>query len=71
MSTGVISGSVNRDRVLLVHKDLHLPVFETAPDPVTGDWAISGVPLDEPFMVIYITEGCQPEMHGPYWAEEA
>jgi hypothetical protein len=69
MSTGAISGTVNRTRVILVHKDLHLPVFETTPDPATGVWSISGVPLDEPFMAIYLKDGCQPEMHGPYWGE--
>ena len=57
MSTGTLSGTVNRDRVILVHKDLHLPVFETVPDPVTGDWSISGVPLDMPVMAIYIKNG--------------
>jgi hypothetical protein len=67
---GTISGTVNRDRVILVHKDLHLPVFETTPDPVTGDWSIEGVPLDAPMMAIYLKDGCQPEMHGPYWAED-
>jgi hypothetical protein len=67
---GTISGTVNRDRVILVHKDLHLPVFETAPDPVTGDWSIEGIPLDAPMMAIYLKDGCQPEMHGPYWAED-
>ena len=51
MSTGTISGTVNRDRVILVHKDLHLPVFETTPDPVTGDWSISSVPLNQPFLM--------------------
>jgi hypothetical protein len=66
---GTISGTVNRDRVILVHKDLHMPVFETTPDPVTGVWSISDVPLGTPFMAIYIKDGCQPEMHGPYWAQ--
>jgi hypothetical protein len=66
---GTISGTVNRDRVILVHKDLHLPVFETAPDPVTDDWSISDVPMDTPFMAIYLKDGCQPEMHGPYWGD--
>jgi len=70
MSTGTISGNVNRTRVILVHKDSHAPVFETAPDPETGDWSISGVPLEEPFMAIYLNDGCQPEIHGPYWAQE-
>ena len=65
---GVISGNVNRERVILVHKDLHIPVFETTPDPVTGDWSIEGVPLDMPMMAIYLKDDCQPEMHGPYWA---
>ena len=66
---GTISGNVNRERVILVHKDLHLPVFEATPDPVTGDWSIEGVPLETPMMAIYLKDDCQPEMHGPYWAE--
>jgi hypothetical protein len=65
---GTLSGSVNRDRVILVHQYLHLPVFETTPDPVTGEWSISDVPDNEPFLVAYIKSGCQPEFHGPYWA---
>jgi hypothetical protein len=69
MSTGTISGRVNRERVILVHKDLHLPVFEAAPDPETGDWSVSGVPLDAPMLAIYIGGACQPEMHGPYWGQ--
>jgi hypothetical protein len=56
--------------VILVHKDLHLPVFETATDPETGDWSVSGVPLDMPVMAIYIKNGCQPQRHGPYWSAE-
>ena len=67
---GTISGTVNRERVILVHKDLHLPVFEATPDPVTGDWSITDVPLETPMMAIYIKDDCQPEMHGPYWAED-
>lgn len=70
MSTGTISGQVNRERVILVQKDLHLPVFETATDPETGDWSISGVPLNEPFMTIYLKTGCEPVIHGPYWGQE-
>lgn len=69
MSTGTITGVVNRSRVLLVHRDNHLPIFEAAPDPITGEWSLSGVPLDAPMMAIYIVDGCQPEIHGPYWAE--
>lgn len=65
---GTISGQVNRSRVILVHKDNHLPVFETTPNPQTGQWSISNVPDNQPFLVIYIQEGCQPEIHGPYWA---
>lgn len=68
MSTGTISGSVNRERVILVHRDAHQPIFEAVPDPATGDWSISGVPLEQPFLTIYLQAGCQPEMHGPYWA---
>lgn len=70
MSTGTISGTVNRERVILVHRDTHAPVFETAPDPISGAWSVSGVPLDAPMMAIYISDGCQPEIHGPYWAQE-
>jgi hypothetical protein len=69
MSTGTISGTVNRERVILVHKDAHAPVFETTPDPVTGAWSIEGVPLETPMMAIYLKDECQPEIHGPYWAE--
>lgn len=70
MSTGTISGTVNRERVILVHKELHQPVFEATPDPATGAWSIADVPLEQPFMAIYLKGGCQPEMHGPYWSAE-
>ena len=65
---GTISGNVNRARVILVHQTEHLPIFETTPDPVTGAWSIEDVPMDAPMMAIYLHDGCQPEMHGPYWA---
>jgi len=69
MSGGTLSGNVNRERVIAVHKDNHLPVFETVPDPETGAWSISGVPLGQPFLLIYIQSDCQPEIHGPYWGQ--
>ena len=65
MST--ISGNVNADRVILVHRDTHVPVYETAPD-AAGDWSVV-VPDGEPFMAIYIKTECPPEMHGPYWGD--
>ena len=54
--------------MILVHQTGHLPVFETTPDPVTGDWSIADVPANVPMMAIYLKSGCQPELHGPYWA---
>ena len=62
-----IAGNVNRPRVVVVHKDSHLPVFEATPDE-NGDWSVE-VPEGEPFMVLYLGEGCQPEIHGPYWGQ--
>ena len=62
-----LSGNVNRGRVLVVHQRNHIPVFDVTPD-ANGDWS-ADVPAGEPFMVIYINEPCQPEIHGPYSVE--
>ena len=62
-----LSGNVNRDRVVVVHQRNHIPVFDVTPD-ANGDWS-ADVPAGEPFMVIYINEPCQPEIHGPYSVE--
>lgn len=60
-----LSGTVNRERVVLVHMDDHIPVFDIEPDE-NGDWSAQ-VPAGEPFLAIYLSETCQPEIHGPYW----
>lgn len=60
----MLTGTTNRDRVLLVHYRDHIPVFDLTPD-AHGFWS-ADVPLAQPFMAIYMQDGCQPEMHGPY-----
>ena len=64
-----LSGNVNRGRVVVVHQQNHIPVFDVTPD-ANGDWS-ADVPAGEPFMVIYIDPAgdCAPEIHGPYFAE--
>lgn len=62
-----ISGNCNRERVIVIHQDDHVPVVEATPD-ANGDWSAE-VPAGAPMMVIYIQAGCQPEMHGPYYGD--
>lgn len=70
--TSIVSGNVNRSRVILVHRDNHLPVLQTMVDTDTGDWKIENVPFGEPFMIIYLsdTDDCAPVIEGgPIFAE--
>lgn len=60
-----LSGTVNRERVVIMHMDNHVPTFEVEPDE-NGDWSVE-VPAGEPFLALYLSDSCDPVMHGPYW----
>ena len=64
----ILSGTTDAQRVIAIHKDAHRPVYEAA--PVEGVWTLD-VEAGEPFMLIYIADGCPPAMHGPYFGEPA
>lgn len=66
-----LAGNTTFGRVVLVHQQYHLPVFDITPD-ANGDWSAT-VPPEQPFLVIYIDpdEVCAPEIHGPYYDPES
>lgn len=64
----MLTGNTHFERVIVVHKDNHTPVFNLTTDAL-GDWS-ANIPAGQPFMVIYIDPAghCAPLMHGPYFA---
>lgn len=69
--TGSLAGETeNVDEVILLDWQSMQPIGRVVPDAITGAWEFDEL-LPNTYGLVYVKEGCGPQIHGPYAVVEA